>query len=216
MPSSFSDWYDEEHVPARFVVPGWYTSARLVAIDDQEPRQIVFCDLDSVEAIERPEYTGLYDSVSQLEQDIVKKLETLHRRMYTVADDTNRGNTTNPAESFAGTKFVTFTFLKFSPDSKDGEKSFSDWYKSTLLPALQQVPGWTRSRHYDLVSNDDWAGDWSKHDLPILLVHETADNNVPEFISIGVPKLEGLVDVVERRFKVATLFKQPDGKPQPQ
>jgi hypothetical protein len=170
---------------------------------------VVWCDLESADTVNRTEYTSLYNEVSQLEQDIVKRLEVLHRRMYTTVADTH--NPSQPYPSYPN-KYMTITFLNVS---EEGAGKLEGWYTRSLLPALKQVPGWTRSRRYDLVLNDDWASTWGKdHTFPYMLVHETKENNVPDVRDL-LSGLPGVIDVLDRRFEVATIFEQPDGKPQP-
>jgi hypothetical protein len=105
---------------------------------------------------------------------------------------------------------MTYTFLKVSD-----EAAFTKWYDNTLVPEAEKTQGWFRTRRYSLNRADDYAGTWgADHDLPIMIVHESAQNNIPSFESLS-SGLSGVVSVLERRFEVKTVFELPDGQPQP-
>jgi hypothetical protein len=53
---------------------------------------VVYCDLEDVDVIYTPEYEGIPSS--DLEQDIFKRIELLHRRMYVTEADTYTGGET--------------------------------------------------------------------------------------------------------------------------
>ena len=51
----FQDWYDTEHVPERRNYPGFETANRWVCVDGW-PRWLATYDLESVDAVQTPEY----------------------------------------------------------------------------------------------------------------------------------------------------------------
>lgn len=53
-----NDWYDTEHLPERRVLPGFLSALRFVAVD-AGPRYAALYDLDSLAALDSPEYSAI-------------------------------------------------------------------------------------------------------------------------------------------------------------
>src|SRR5215468_1722531 len=54
----FQAWYDTEHVPERAALPGFKTALRYVCLSGY-PRYLAIYDLDSIGALETPEYQAV-------------------------------------------------------------------------------------------------------------------------------------------------------------
>lgn len=54
----FHAWYDNEHLPERAALPGFQSAIRFVAVSGY-PRHLALYDMDSVDAVETPEYLAI-------------------------------------------------------------------------------------------------------------------------------------------------------------
>jgi hypothetical protein len=149
--AEFHDWYDHEHAPARLRVPGIRTGHRYRALDGEVPSWLAWYELDT-DALRSPAYE-VARRRSPREQDIVRRLATLDRRVYTLADD---AGTAVPAAP------VVVCVALSTPD----EAGLGTWYRDEHVPLLHRLPGWYRTRRYRLVEGDGPA---------LLAFHEIAD-----------------------------------------
>jgi len=58
MEDEFNDWYDTEHFPERRALPGFLSASRWAAVEGW-PRYLALYELDSVAALETPEYCAV-------------------------------------------------------------------------------------------------------------------------------------------------------------
>ena len=58
MEEDFTAWYQTEHVPERAAVPGFQTALRYICLTGY-PRYLAIYDLDSLAALESPEYMAV-------------------------------------------------------------------------------------------------------------------------------------------------------------
>lgn len=149
--AEFHDWYDHEHAPARLRVPGIRTGHRYRALDGVTPTWLAWYELDT-DALRTPAYE-VARRRSPREQDVVRRLATLDRRVYELLDDAGVAG--------PGAPVVVSVAL-----STDDEPGLDAWYRDEHIPLLHRLPGWRRTRRYRLLDGDGPA---------LLAFHEIAD-----------------------------------------
>ncbi len=78
MEDEFNDWYDTEHFPERQALPGFLSASRWAAVEGW-PRYLALYELESVTALETPEYSAVSgDRASPWSRRVVPR--TLGRR----------------------------------------------------------------------------------------------------------------------------------------
>jgi hypothetical protein len=137
--AEFTDWYDNEHVPARLSVPGFSNVCRFRAADDQAPTWLATYDL-APGTLDSPAYKALADSASAREKSIMSSLATLDRRVYELVSDS--------APDAAGAPPVVLAVALSVPPSLEAD--LAAWYADEHIPMLLAVPGWRRIRRFRL------------------------------------------------------------------
>ena len=84
--AEFTDWYDNEHVPARLATPGFGTMARYRATDGLKPDWLATY-LIKPGTLDTPAYKALWENASDREKRIMSSLSTLDRRVYSLLRD---------------------------------------------------------------------------------------------------------------------------------
>ncbi|HUA76908.1 MAG TPA: hypothetical protein VMA86_04500 [Acetobacteraceae bacterium] len=79
MEDEFNDWYDTEHFPERRALPGFLSASRWAAVEGW-PRYLALYELDSVAALETPEYCAVSgDRASPWSQRVVPRTQGRRR-----------------------------------------------------------------------------------------------------------------------------------------
>lgn len=177
--ADFHDWYDHEHAPARLRVPGIRTGYRYRALDGVAPGWLAWYELDT-DALRGPEY-AVARRRSPREQDVVRRLATLDRRVYELVDDHGTARPAAPVVVCVGLS---------TPD----EPGLDAWYREEHVPLLHRLPGWYRTRRYRLAEGDGPA---------VLAFHEISGVDLfatPEYReATGTPWREAVMKDVTRR-----------------
>lgn len=160
--ADFNHWYDTEHIPERLAVPGFRSARRFRAIDGS-PRYQALYELESVAALEHPEYQKLSTIRSEGTQRITPQFQNLQRHVLTQIFP-DPANTPPAPENVGG---VLLVGLSAPPER---EEEFHAWYNLEHIPFLSAVPGVLRARRFEPV-------DGSKK---YLAVYELADPRVTE------------------------------------
>jgi hypothetical protein len=158
-------WYDNEHVPARIRLPGWLTARRYVAAADPgdpgnegDAKSFLACyDLENLGVLRQQPYIAMREQRSAAEQRILGLIPPMDRRVY---------RRTDPPDSSAhqlGTCGALLLCVWWQP-APGTEAAFHDWYRQEHIPMLSQVPGWLRSRRFELTDGDGPAF-LAMHDL---------------------------------------------------
>jgi len=144
--AEYHDWYDNEHIPLRLAIPQIRTATRFVAADGAKPLYTATYDLDSLDVLNGTAYKALFSDRSARETDVLKRLEFLDRRLYTLNEQAPRTVKPGFNEYKEG---VTTVFVGI--DIAEGhEEEFNRWYDEEHTPMLMKVPGWLRSRRFTL------------------------------------------------------------------
>ena len=142
----FTDWYDNEHVPARIATPGFGAIARYRAADGAEPEWLATYDI-APGTLESDAYRALPASASDREKRIMSTA-TLDRRVYTpLSDSWAAGH--GPGDGAAP---ALLSVSMSVPDDFDTE--LDAYYSQEHYPLLLAVPGWRRARRFKLAAGD--------------------------------------------------------------
>ena len=143
--AEFTDWYDNEHVPARLATPGFGAMARYRATDGAKPEWLATYDIKPG-TLDTPAYKALWENASDREKRIMSSLSTLDRRVYSLISDSWADGV---AESSGPAPVVMAVSMSVPPAV---EPELADHYEQEHFPLLLAVPGWRRARRYVLTS----------------------------------------------------------------
>ncbi len=174
---AYHRWYDEEHIPARTRLPGWLTARRYVS-NDGTGTYLAYYDLEDIGLLSVPDYVSLRENRSTLERTILESADFVDRRIYrsrpsqtpdldlptkespgpplTESGDISKVDAWAPPIGFSGNLQICGPVLlcvwwEPYPGTED---EFNAWYEEEHLPMLATVPGWLRSRRFDLVEGN--------------------------------------------------------------
>jgi len=85
-PAEFTDWYDNEHVPARLGVPGFGAVARFRPADGLAPEWLATYEIEPG-TLGTAAYKALSETASEREKSIMPALAALERRVYSPISD---------------------------------------------------------------------------------------------------------------------------------
>jgi hypothetical protein len=144
--AEFTDWYDNEHVPARLATPGFGAVARYRATDGLKPDWLATY-LIKPGTLEAPAYKALWENASEREKRIMSSLSTLDRRVYSPLQDSWADGVDGVD---AGPAPVIMAVSMSVPPAAEPE--LAAHYEQEHFPMLLAVPGWRRARRYVLTS----------------------------------------------------------------
>ena len=137
----FTDWYDNEHVPARLALDGFGTVSRFRAADALTPEWLATYEVRPG-TLDGAAYKAVWDNASAREKSIMSAA-TIDRRLYAPISDSG-GTGEAPAVLMAVSMSVPAAAVA----------DMEAWYVEEHIPMLLAVPGWRRSRRYILASGD--------------------------------------------------------------
>ncbi|KAF9462512.1 hypothetical protein BDZ94DRAFT_1261086 [Collybia nuda] len=143
----FNDWYDNEHVPPRLVVPGILTSARYKAADSKTPSWIALYDITSPDVAKSVAYQSLRTTASDRENKLIAGLPLLNRRVYSHVLTYVQPHA---APSSLPGRYLLIVHMQVTLEE---EEEFNRWYNEEHMDLLSKVPGWLRGRRYKLVES---------------------------------------------------------------
>ncbi|MHB1534972.1 MAG: hypothetical protein ACYC1D_10265 [Acidimicrobiales bacterium] len=155
--SEFHDWYETEHIPARMALEGFVGARRYEALQGR-PRHLAIYELESLRALESPEYRQLKAAPSERT-----------RRMLAAV----RGFTRFTCEQVADLGQPVFgevlSVVAFAVPGAE-ESDFDGWY-AEHAGMLLEAPEWLRVRRYRVLEGE--GGAWTH-----LALHELASVEV--------------------------------------
>jgi hypothetical protein len=143
--AEFTDWYDNEHIPARLAIPGFGAPARYRATDGLKPEWLATYDIKPG-TLQTPEYKALWTDASEREKRILSTVATLDRRVYSPISDAWAAG----ADPAAGAAPVLMAVSMSVPPALESE--VESFYAQEHIPLLLATPGWRRARRYELTS----------------------------------------------------------------
>lgn len=156
----FNRWYNEEHVPTRTALPGWLTARRYVSTSD--PTDFMACyDLADLSVLSDPTYVKARERRSPRERRVMASLHYLDRRVYRPVVPRRAGGNRKAGDLRRCEPFLLCVWWEPAADSV---AAFHQWYEDEHIPMLAEIPGWERSRRFQLVAGDG-PGYLAMHDL---------------------------------------------------
>jgi hypothetical protein len=143
--AEFTDWYDNEHVPARLALPAFGTVTRFRALDQLKPDWLATYEVKPG-TLDTPEYKAVWENASKREKRIMSSLSTLDRRLYSLISD----SWADGVSAASGPPPVVMAVSMSVPSAV--EPDLAAYYDQEHFPLLLAVPGWRRSRRYVLTS----------------------------------------------------------------
>ena len=137
----FTDWYDNEHVPARLALDGFGAVSRFRAADSLIPEWLATYEVKPG-TLDGAAYKAVWEQASAREKRIMSSA-TIDRRLYAPISDSGATAEAPP---------VLMAVSMSVPES--AEADLEAWYVEEHIPMLLAVPGWRRSRRYVLTSGD--------------------------------------------------------------
>ena len=139
----FTDWYDNEHVPARLALDGFGAVNRFRAADSLTPEWLATYEV-APGTLDGVAYKAVWENASAREKSIMAAA-TIDRRLYAPISDSGDTGEAPP---------VLMAVSMSVPSSESAVADMEAWYAEEHIPMLLAVPGWRRSRRYRLASGD--------------------------------------------------------------
>lgn len=199
---AYHEWYEEEHIPARTRLPGWLTARRYLAPDDGS--FLAYYDLANLGLLSDPEYVRLRANRSAREQAVLGSVEFLDRRVYRRLEQHAGADTGQRADELKVCgALLLCVWWEPSPGT---EHRFHTWYEEEHLPLLAAVPGWLRTRRFELAEGEGPR---------FLAMHDLADESVfshPAYrAATSTPRRDAVVaDRVDHQRRVYRLLRNLD------
>jgi len=149
--TEFTDWYDNEHAPARLKVPGFTNAIRYKTTDAQTPSWIATFEIASTSVAHSEPYKILALLASERERALVPRLALLNRRVYELLTVRSRPGLSS---SDLPAKYLFVITVLVPPEL---EEEFNKWYEEEHIPNIMKTPGWQRCRRYKLESSVELA-----------------------------------------------------------
>lgn len=139
--AEFTDWYDNEHVPARLALDGFGAVNRFRAADSLVPEWLATYEVKPG-TLDGAAYKAVWEQASEREKRVMSTA-TIDRRLYSLISDSGSTGQAPP---------VLMAVSMSVPEP--AEADMEAWYVEEHIPMLLAVPGWRRSRRYVLTSGD--------------------------------------------------------------
>ena len=144
-PAEFTDWFDNEHVPARVGAPGFGPISRFRALDGLEPEWLVTYEIKPG-TLETREYQAIEQSGSEREKRIIASVPAIDVRVFSLLSD----SWAEGHSAASGPAPVVMAVSMSVPPAV--EPDLAAYYEQEHYPLLLAVPGWRRARRYVLAS----------------------------------------------------------------
>lgn len=152
--AEFHEWYEEEHIPARTALKGFQSTIRLEAFDGEIPHWGAIYDLDSLDVLQSEGYLDIMKNRSERETSVLKRIVPFDRRIY--KQISSRWHPAIGTSEELTPRYYVMVGLKFKPED---EAEMHQWYEEEHVDMLSRIPGWIRSRRFELVDQKGTAGD---------------------------------------------------------
>ncbi|KAI7213677.1 alpha/beta hydrolase [Hortaea werneckii] len=163
---AFHEWYNEEHGPLRLRLPYITSGDRYTAADGQKPEWSAVYDVTDLAELNKRLYTRLREERSAREKDVMSTFESLDRKIYrTVAEKGSVGDAPAPVT-------IAVSMRVNEADLPD----FNKWYDEEHVPMLSKIPGWLRTRRFEMVVGG-LKGMPPTGQVECLAIHDYAEQN---------------------------------------
>lgn len=158
----YNDWYDSEYGPLLQKLDAVRNAYQYRSTENPSIYLATY-DLKKISSFEEPRYHILGEKRSPQEQELIDhNVNLLDRRVY--AEISTRGHVEGPAPIMMSVAFVV---------KDEHVDEMHRWYEEEHTSDLMQIPGWLRSRRFQLVDSDDQKPGYTE----LLAVHEYAKEN---------------------------------------
>ena len=141
------DQTDEDHSPLRNSTPEIQTAVSLTATDETKPTWGDIYTVNNLEFFQSPAYQRFVEAGIRRQKE-EKEVRVIDRRIYRLISERSK---LGLGSGDASLKVVhTFVFVSMTP-SPGYEDEFDKWYEEEHTGMLALVPGWLRTRRYELV-----------------------------------------------------------------
>lgn len=159
----FNAWYNDDHIPARMVLPHFIRASRYEPVaGSSTPDYLAVYEVDDRSAFDTQEYQELKQSPSVETDTMLSRISGFTRY---IADELG-----DSGPSTAKTNYLSV--VAFAVPEQD-EEQFNAWYASEHIPMLLEANDWLRVRRYKVI--DGIGGPWTH-----LALHELASLEVME------------------------------------
>lgn len=142
-----NDWLDNEHIPLRLPIPGFQSWSRWTAVDGAKPTYASLYDISHPSILTEPPYTDLATTRSEREASILSRFALLDRRTYTLREPVFPPKAGAAYDPRKPGPYMSILEIEVRPGAED---DYNTWYDEEHIPMLTEVPGWVRSRRFDL------------------------------------------------------------------
>lgn len=185
-PSFPADWYDNEHVPLRLPhIPTFRSGARYqVTSSTSSSSSPTFTSswsaiytISDNSLYTQPSYTNLRSNRSKREGELLSRIGVLDRRIYKCVYDSHpKGLNSKESLKPITKKEVeekSSTLVCTSVTHKNKE-DYDEWYLKEHVELLKKVPGWSRTRRFELIDvliigKDSKENNEDSKDVPLCL-----------------------------------------------
>jgi hypothetical protein len=140
----FDAWYQDDHVPARMVLPGFRGAVRAWAVHGG-PVHLVVYFMDSLDTLRTPVYETLKRDPSPMTKHMLASVRSFTRWPGEPVADTG------PA---APGRYVEVAAFELAADELE---AFDAWHRDSHVPALMRDPAVLRCRSYAIAPGGDPA-----------------------------------------------------------
>lgn len=139
----FNDWYHDDHIPVRMVLPGFEGAQRYTSKDDDN--YLVVYDMESMAALKTPGYIKVKDDPTDETKWMLANVSNFTR--YLGDEISSHGNIDKDIEAP-----LVFTAMFNVPE--DELADFDGWMEEDHIPILLKCADWRAVRRFDLTVAD--------------------------------------------------------------
>lgn len=159
----FEQWYDDEHIARRMRLEGFSGALRYWQVrepETPEPHHLAIYELDSLNALETPEYRALKGDPDAETEHFLSSVTGFTR--FTAENIHDEGDVERHGD---------YLFVVAFAVPEEARERFDDWYDTEHAPLLLEAPDWLRVHRYRVLNGD--GGAWTH-----LALHELSSLDV--------------------------------------
>jgi hypothetical protein len=156
----FNTWYNEDHIPARMVLPHFVRATRYAPANAETPDYLAVYEVDDMGAFATQGYKDLKKDPSEETGIMLSRVSGFTRYISELIGDTG-------AIEFPGACLSVVAFAV----PEEEEADFNAWYADEHVPLLMEANDWLRVRRYKV--KDGQGGPWTH-----IALHELANLEV--------------------------------------
>jgi hypothetical protein len=144
----FNEWYNQEHVPQREVIPGILSARRFVAVQGS-PRYFAVYDLESAAVLQGAAYQGIVgEHESPWSRRVRRKATLLVRSVYEQISSLSVSVPEASASDLPKSQSGHGLLVVGAEVSPEQASEFDHWYDQQRLPERMAIPGIRSARRF--------------------------------------------------------------------